>query len=251
MSDQATQLPVRTEGDADQKVQIKVVDYTVATRGQIVDTDGNSHVEMHGNDPASVDRVQRLSEIGAVTPDGLYSLTQNTKPGNVGVIASSRTATPGDTTQTNRLTSIVNGTRIALDIAMNDSAGAPISNTNPLFVTFVDNPGAEVNTYSTSTAVAAGATATNIYTAIGSFVLSSWKASASGKIKAELAIETALASGTYNNRFVEFSSTANPNLGDDLREPIRVSAGIRVKITVTNREPTAQDVYSTVIGHEE
>src|SRR5690606_13158800 len=103
-------LPIRSEADgADDRVQTKIVDaQNPDTQQMKVDTDGNAHAEMHGNDPAGIDRVQRLSELGAVTPDGLYDASDNTKPGNIGLIANTRDVTPSDSTQTERLTSIQN-----------------------------------------------------------------------------------------------------------------------------------------------
>ena len=103
-----------------------------------------------------------------------------------------------------------------------------------------------------ATAVAAGATDNHDYTvtAAKTLKLSKIMASASGKIKVEVQIETAPASGTYASKFVKFNSTAEPNLDFDIKELITVPAGTKVRVIITNREPQAQDVYSTISGHE-
>lgn len=252
MPDQNTSLPVRSEADgADERVHVKIVDGLVPSQMATVDVDKNVHVEIHGNDPAAVDRVVRTSEQGALTPDGVYHAANNSKPGNSGLIASSRNATPSDSTQTERITSITNSTKKCLDIALQDENGAAYTTLNPLPVTFVDSEGTEVNDYQADAGVAALSSANNDYTAVGTFVLTGWACSGSGKIKGELKIETGVATGVYTNRFVEFNSTANPNIYHDLREPIRVSAGVKVRLSVTNRDNQSQDLYSTIVGHEE
>ena len=81
MSDKKIGLPVRTEEDVDKKVQVKVVDATNPDTQQMeVDTDGNAHVEMHGNDPAGVDRVLKTSEEGSVDIDGVYDADPRDNP---------------------------------------------------------------------------------------------------------------------------------------------------------------------------
>jgi len=58
MADQATALPIRTEDDIQERVQVKLVDYLnpgtglAADQQMSVDTDHNAHVEIHGNDEA-------------------------------------------------------------------------------------------------------------------------------------------------------------------------------------------------------
>ncbi len=253
MADQNTGLPVRTEADGtDERLHAKIVDGLTPAQRMEVDTDRNAHVEIHGNDPAAVDRVVRTSELGALTPDGVYHAANNTKPGNSGMIAHTRSATPGDTTQNKRVTSVTGaGNREALDVALSDETGTPYSTTNPLPVTLTDSEGTEVNDHAQSAATVVAASVNHEYTAIGVFVLTAWRGCASGKMKAELSVETGLATGIFANKFVEFNSTANPNVGHELREPIRVAAGVKVRLKKTNLDNQAQDLYSTIVGHEE
>lgn len=253
MADYNSSLPIRTEGDPQEKVQSKIVDFTNPSIGQIVDSDGNSHVEMHGNNPAGSDEVLRLSELGAITPDGVYDAVNNSKPGNVGLIASVRDANPSDTTQTQRLTSTTQGSKRLLDIALHDEDGNVFSASNPLPVTSVDSEGDEVNSFYSSPAdVAAGASVNAEYTVTvaKTLKLSQVHISASGKVKAEIKVETAAASGIFDTKFVFFNSTANPNILADIGEHISVPAGAKVRVTMTNRDTSPMTLYSTICGHE-
>lgn len=253
MADYASGLPVRTEADGtDERLHVKVVDGTTPAQRMIVDTDGNAHVEMHGNDPAGTDRAVRTSEAGALTPDGVYDVSTNTKPGNSGLIASARNATPSDATQTQRITSVTNSTKRLLDVAIHDENGDVFSAANPMPVTISESEGVEINAYNTAAAVAAAATSNHDYTvtAAKTLTLTQISAAASGKCKITVSVETAVASGIFTTLFVMFNSTANPNIEKVLREPVAVAAGVRVRIIRANLDNQAQDLYSTISGHE-
>lgn len=254
MSDFNSSLPVRSQADGiDERLHVKIVDGSSPSVNQVaVDADKNLHVEIHGNDPAAVDRVIRTSETGALTPDGVYNGTSNTVPGNVGVVVSVRDAAPGNTTQTQRLTAVTNSTKRLLDIALHDEDGNVFSASNPLPVTSVDSEGVEVNDYSTSANVAANATSNHDYTvtALKTLKLTSVWGSGSGKLKIEVQVETGVATGIWATRFVGFNSTSNPNINIPLSEHITVAAGVRVRVIRTNKDNQAQDVYSTISGHE-
>ena len=140
--------------------------------------------------------------------------------------------------------------RVAANLAV---GGADVSATNPVPVTIsVDNPGTEVNNYATASAVAAGATSNHDYTvtAAKTLLLTQIEASGSGKMKIEVQIESGVATGVFNTRFVQFSSTAETNMSISLRAPISVAAGVRVRIIRTNKDNQAQDLYSTICGQE-
>lgn len=252
MSDYNSSLPIRSEGDADEKVQVRILDGLDPSKMASVDSDKNLHVEIHGNDPAGVDRVVRVSEAGALTPDGVYDAASNTKPGSVGLIASARNAAPGDATQGQRLTAATNGNKRLLDVSMHDENGDAFSASNPLPVTLVDSEGAEINSYATTSALAAGASANHDYTvtAATTLKLSQLYAAGSGKIKVEVQVETAAASGVFNTKFVQFNSTSAPNVVMPVIEAVSVPAGAKVRVKITNRDLQAQDVYSTICGHE-
>lgn len=247
-------LPIRSESDgADEKVIVKITDGVPGSVNQMsVDSDKNAHVEVHGNDPAGLDRVLRVSEIGALTPDGVFNATNNTKPGNLGLVASSRSLTLGDATQTERLTSIANGTKKLLDISIHDENGEAFSASNPLPVTNVDSEGTEVNNFNTSVNVVAGASANHDYTvtALTTLKLTSIWASASGKMRVQVQVETGIASGVFNTIFVGFNSTASPNIEISIKEAITVTAGVRVRVIKMNNDKQSQDLYTTISGHE-
>ena len=254
MSDYNSALPIRSEADgSDERLHVKIVDGTNPAVNQVqVDSDKNLHVEIHGNDPAGVDRVVRTSQQGALTPDGVYDVANNTKPGNSGVIASTRNATPSDTTQTQRITSVTNATKRLLDVSMHDENGDAFSPTNPLPVTWVDSEGTEINDYLTNTAIAANATSNHDYTVTASKTLKLTQiwATASGKMKIEVQVETGVGTGTFTTRYVAFNSTANPNINIPMSEHITVAAGIKVRVIRTNKDLQLQDLYSTISGHE-
>lgn len=133
-----------------------------------------------------------------------------------------------------------------------DAAGAAFSAINPLPVTLTqDNAGDEINAHSTQT-LAVSATANFDYPAspAKTLILTQIEASASGKIKVVVAVETALGSGVYANKFVQFNSTANPNCAIQLKSPIKVEAGVNVRVSITNRDNQSQDVYATISGQE-
>lgn len=256
MADYNSSLPVRSEADGtDERLQTKIVDATSPDTQQMeVDSDNNAHVEVHGNNPAGGDEVLRMSELGHASIDGLYDGTNNTDPSNIALIGHARDATPGDTQATERLTSVEDsaGEVRALDISLHDEAGEAYSATNPLPVTLEESEGTEIVDYQTSSSVAAAASVDHDYTVTGGATLltdSIW-VSASSKVKAEVQLETAAASGVFNTIYVAFSSTANPNIEIPANKIPKQVAGAIVRITITNRDNQAQDVYSTLTGIE-
>lgn len=252
MSDQNTALPVRTEGDLQEKIQSKLVDYIDPSLGAQIDTDKNLHVEMHGDDPTGTDKVVKLSESGNVVLDGEYNVVTNTVPSRVGLMAHLRNATPGLAQLLQPLTAVTNGLKRLLDVALHDENGDAFSTSNPLPVTLVDSEGEEINDYKQAIAVAKDAVDNHDYTvtALKTLKASQIIASASGKIKVEVQVENGVASGIYTTKFTQFNSTANPNVLFDIKELIQVAAGVKIRVAITNKDNAAQDVYSTISGHE-
>lgn len=258
MSDFASSLPIRSESDGDDaKVVVKLVDGQVGGSNQMrIDADNNAHVEMHGNKPdGTTDVVQQLSEEGRPNGRGDYDASTNTKPASTAQILHARTASPAEANQTFRPTGVASSdgsNAKAADVAIRDEAGNAFTTTNPLPVTFVDSEGSEVNDYATASALAPAAVSTHDYTVTAgkSLKLSQILASGSGRLKAEIAVETGVATGIFTSKFVGFNSTANPNLQFPVNENITVAAGVKVRVSLTNRDLSAQDVYSTICGHE-
>lgn len=105
MADFDSSLPIRSEADVDERVQTKIVDSANPdTQQTTVDTSGNLFTKVHGDDPGSVNRTLRMSEQGHISIDGVYDVTNNTDPSNVGIVGHTRAATPGDAGQAQRLT---------------------------------------------------------------------------------------------------------------------------------------------------
>lgn len=126
-------------------------------------------------------------------------------------------------------------------------------NCTPIPVTIsVDAPGTEIDAYNTASAVAGGSSSNHDYTvtALKTLLLTQIEASASGKMKIEVQVETGVASGVFNTRFVQFNSTANPNCTLKIGPVLSVAAGVRVRVIRTNKDNSAQDVYSTIMGQE-
>lgn len=252
MSDKDTALPVRTEGDLDDRLQSKIVDGTDVTRRMTVDVNGNAQTKVHGTNPAGNDEQLRLSELGALTPDGVYDAANNTKPGNVGLVASSRATTPDDSTQTQRVTAIQNGNVTALDVAMRDETGTAYSASNPLPVAIATSEGSTpLHDYDTTANVAVGAQDNHEYTSTGvTTYVKSIKASASGKLKIEVQVDSDGAGvGAAVTRYVGFNSTATPNIDFIFPEPIILIPGAILRIIRSNKDNQAQDVYSTINGN--
>lgn len=251
MSDAQTALPVRTEADGtDERLHMKIVDGVNPSINQAsVDSDKNLHVEIHGNSPSSVDKVVRTSELGAITPDGMYDATNNTKPGNVGVIAHTRNATPSDATQNKRVSAVTVSDVTSMDVSLHDEAGVAYSDTNPLPVTMVPLEGGDgTHNYATSASVAKNVTVTHDYTVtlLHTLYLDQVLVSASGKIKVVVQIEGTV----FDTKIVQFNSVAQTNINIRLSRPLVALAGKKVRLMITSLENAPQDVYSTIVGIE-
>jgi hypothetical protein len=137
---------------------------------------------------------------------------------------------------------------------INDGTDTLLVNTDGSINVVVSDstPGTSVNDYNTSAALAAAGTSNHDYTVTAGKTLSlnQIEASGSGKMKIEVKVETAVASGVFNTRFVQFNSTSNPNMSIQLKDEIVVAAGVRVRVIRTNKDNQAQDVYSTICGYE-
>jgi hypothetical protein len=113
-------------------------------------------------------------------------------------------------------------------------------------------PGTPKADYQTSAAVAAAASVNHDYTvtAAMTFKLLGFLGSASGRMKIELKVETGVATGIYTTKYVAFTSTASPSIHIAPSADISVAAGVKVRLTLQNRDLLAQDLYSTLEGYE-
>ncbi|MEM5807972.1 MAG: hypothetical protein QW818_02465 [Candidatus Aenigmatarchaeota archaeon] len=227
MADYNSSLPVRSQADADERVQVKVVDASTPTQGQSVDSTGHASTKT----------------------DGVYNAVSNPDPSSSGLIAHQRQATPDDTHLTQRLTSVTNGNKRLLDVSIHDEDGAAFSDANPLPVYMAQDPGTEVHNYNTEASVAVNATSNHDYpVTTGTFELHQVIATASGKMR--VAIQRTIDGITYTTLAVGFNSTANPNIVFTFARPHELPGGSSAAIRVVrlNRDNQAQDVYSTIVG---
>jgi hypothetical protein len=129
---------------------------------------------------------------------------------------------------------------------------AYVSETNPLPVELA-TAGTPVNDYKDATAIAASASDNHDYTvtALKTLHLTQLESASSGKAKMQVEIETGVATNVFTTHWVQFNSTANTNMSIHLAEHILVAAGVRVRLVMTNLDKQAEDIYSTISGHEE
>jgi hypothetical protein len=140
--------------------------------------------------------------------------------------------------------------RVAANLAV---GGANVSSSNPVPVTLSAVPlGTSINDFNHAVAIASGASSNHDYTvtALKTLQLNQIDASSSGKMKIEVEIETGVATGIFTSKFVQFNSTATPNMQVSLPDPISVAAGVRVRVVRTNNDNQSQDLYSTISGQE-
>lgn len=152
------------------------------------------------------------------------------------------------------ITSSTAGATNPLDVQLRDGAGLALGTaTNPVVVAqSVNAVGDEVNDYKVAAAIAGGATDNHDYTVTvaKTLILTQVEASASGKSKMELQVETGVATNVWTTHFVKFGSASDNNMSVVLKAPILVAAGVRVRVIMTNRDNQAQDLYSTICGQE-
>lgn len=111
-----------------------------------------------------------------------------------------------------------------------------------------EDVGTEVVDYDTAAAVAGGASSNHDQVFATASKLFQVHATASGKLKVEVQIETGSATNVFNTVIVGFNSTAAPNIELTLSKYAAIPAGARVRVIRTNRDNQTQDVYSTVVG---
>lgn len=101
-----------------------------------------------------------------------------------------------------------------------------------------------VLTYFTDAAVASGATVT--HSVAGPITLDHIHAAGSGELKMNVAIGT---TGSETDKWVGFTSASNQNCEFDIEQDIVIPIGQSVKVTLKNRDTSAQDLYLTIETH--
>lgn len=111
-----------------------------------------------------------------------------------------------------------------------------------------EDVGTEIVDFDSAPAIASGVSSNHDQVFASASKLFSVLASASGKLKIEVQIETGSATGIFNTVIVGFNSTANPNIELPLAKYAAIPAGARVRVIRTNKDNQSQDVYSTIVA---
>jgi hypothetical protein len=144
----------------------------------------------------------------------------------------------------------LNLTDDAVRVSGNSNAN---TETNPIYVKTVDTvvSGEEVHDYDTASAVAGDGTSNHDYTVAGTtFFLKSVIVAASGDFKFEVQTGPVAGLATVAVGFASGKEGDTKQLRFDPAIEVPVTSTGTVRIIRTNREGSAQDVYSTIIGND-
>lgn len=259
MSDYNSSLPVRTQNNGD--VVAKIGDGTTPSQQLAIDSSGKITSKLNdgsGNAVTSqANGVQRALDVGInvsgvqIDPRSIRALTNSDVVKAQLQDNAGAAITLGQKVSASSVPVVIASDQSSLNVAPT-VGGSAVSPTNP-FPVYIQDGGTSINNYNTSAAIAAAGTSNHDYTVTTAKTLhlSQIHAAASGKLKIECQVETGVASGTFNSIFVGFNSTSNPSIDIPLSAEIDVAAGVRVRVIRTNLDLAAQDVYSTISGHEQ
>jgi hypothetical protein len=249
MADYDSSLPIRTEaaGDVDvfisdattpsQKLKVNAdgsIDTNLATGAKVIVTDGTDDVEVNAD--GSLNAVVTATDLDI---RDLEFATDSVTAHQGGSWTVEATATDLDIRD-------LSAAQDSVAAHLFDEAGVAFSASNPLPVIMSsDNEGDEICSFNTTSSVAANASTNHDYTVTTGKTLlieQAW-VSGSGKCKAELLVNGVL-------KFVGFNSTANANIEIPVKRLLKGLTTEVVRITVTNLDKQAQDLYSTLSGLE-
>lgn len=228
MADFDSSLPVRTQTAGD--VIAKICDATTNTQQLAIDATGRPTVNQGAPNTAS--------NGWPVKPTDGTNSQSFTASGEAKVdltVVSGSAITLGQKTMANSFPVVISSDQTAVPVVIVDSTGSGM-----------------VNDYKSASAVAAGASDDHDYvvTALKTLTLKGVKCAASGKARFNVQVETGVGTGIFNSYYNLFVSTAEGNALLELSEPMSVAAGVTVRVHATNRDLTAQDLYSTIEGSE-
>lgn len=248
MSDYDSSLPIRTEaaGDVDvflsdattpsQKLKVNAdgsIDTNPAVGSKIIITDGTDDLEINAD--GSINAI--VTAVDLDVRDLAFATDKVDATGSD--VTATVTATDLD------IRDLVASTD-SIQANLFDEAGVAYSAANPLPVEIsTDLQGDEVVNFNTSAAVAKDASVNHDYTVTAGKLFIGEEAwiSGSGKLKVELLINGVV-------KFVGFNSTSAPNVRIPLEKIVKANAAEVIRMTITNRDKQAQDLYSTLIGLE-
>lgn len=255
MADYNSQLPVRSKDDLDERVLIKIQDGDDPSgvgKTQEV-SEKKAHIRNFSKDSDGNDQEQLLSQEGHTQSNGDYDATTNKRPSSQGLIVSDRDASPSESTMNKRPTAVSGDSdKVALDVAISLSNGNNITEDSPLPVYVTESVGDEIIDFNEAVDIVKNSTSNHDYTvsALKELRFLNVEASASGKAKFELQVETAASSGVFNTIGVQFNSTSNPNVKFNVKRPATIATGVVVRLVKTNLDNQAQSIYSTINGVE-
>jgi hypothetical protein len=260
MADFDSSLPIRTEQDGD--VVAKIADATTPSQQLKVEADGsinvNADISATDLDIRDLSHTQDSVKVGdgtdflAVNADGSINITDN--GGSITVdasdldirdlsFASDKVDVSGSSnvgvTATDLDIRDLSATTDSVSAHLKDELGNAYSSANPLPVEFFESI-TEAFDHNKGTAIASDANSTHTYGAPANFKLYEVHCSASGKMRAELKINSVIVA-------VGFNSTANPNITFKFGKGLNASS-VNIEVVRTNLDNQAQDLYSTISG---
>ena len=262
MSDIDRGLPVRTEDDLHEKVQVKISD-AVDPNGvdkQAEVSEKLAHVRVFGADEAGTKVQLQLSQDGRPNSNGEYDATENTNPSSNGDVAHSRVvAEPTEVDQIKRITAAVYDdgikTVVSKDVSIHDENGVPYNANNPLPITMEATEQDTVHSFAEKV-IAADGNDIHTYSVVDgkTMILKQVISRASGRMKAEVEIGDGAATEVFSKYFVGFESE-DQGVGCDYcpsvpHEVVGTATGTTVKVTLHNRDnKDTQSLYSTIVGY--
>jgi hypothetical protein len=243
MADFDSSLPIRTENAGD--VISKICDATVESQQLKVNADGSIDVNTSlpagtkviitdGTDDLQINADGSINTVVTATDLDIRDLAFATDKVDVTGSSVAVSSLPADVD----IRDLVAATD-SVSAHLKDEAGVAFSSSNPLPVEFFENQ-TEAFDYNQAVAIAANASSTHTYAAPAGFKLKEAFISASGKVKAELKINSVTVA-------VGFNSTATPNISFRFEKGLNAS-GVNIEIVKTNLDKQSQDLYSTIVG---
>lgn len=277
MADYDSSLPVRSQTNGD--VAVKVVDGTIVSQTMTVNANGSINVEGVDFDIRDLDSTQDSVEVLQATHDNLNANVtiqvadvdvSNANPVPVSDAGGSLTVDAVDLDIRNlvfatdkvdvsgsAVTAVVTATDLDIrdlthvsdSVKVGDGTDFLAVNTDgSINVVIQEDVGTEVVNYDTAAAVAAAATSNHDLVFASASKLFQVLATASGKLKVTVQIETGAATNVFNTICVRFNSTATPDCDMTLSKYAAIPAGARVRVIRQNNDNQAQDLYSTIVA---
>lgn len=260
MSDFNSSLPIRTENAGD--AIVKIADASIPSQQLTVNADGSVNVTDNGASLTvdainldirdlvfATDKADVSGSVITLDAPTLAALESITVQNGAGVAAVNIQDGGNSITVDSIDLDIRDLTHVSDSVKVGDGTDLLAVNTDgSINVVVQEDVGTEIVDYDTAAAVAAGASSNHDEVFATASKLFQVLASASGKLKVEVQVETGSATGVFNTIAVQFNSTANPNINITLAKYAAIPLGARVRLIRTNTDNQSQDLYSTIVG---